>query len=154
METTTIETEKDILTKAKEPHKIWSKFSKWIIRTFGKDLHGEWQFMEYHKENGRKSKVKYRSFNELELSRRLVGYDVMLKVETYIKKHCPEIRIVHCDDSVYASSNILLIPHPNHGITVIFIPQCTSVQNQMFLYERHFKDLMSALEDMKKVYKK
>lgn len=88
----------------------------------------------------------------MELSRRLVGYDVMCKVEKFIKRYCPEIKIIGCDDSVYSGSYILLIPHPNHGITLMFIPQCTTIQNQFFLYEGHYNQLIKALEEMKNIY--
>lgn len=138
----------------KTTHQIWHKFSNWMIKTFGKDLHGEWEFMEVTGNNGKKVKLKHRSFNDLELSRRLVGYEAMCKVEKFVKRACPEIKIIRCDDSVYSGSDILLIPHPNHGITVIFIPQCTTIQNQFFLYKSHYKELMKALKEMGTVYGK
>jgi hypothetical protein len=137
----------EIMEQAELTHKTWHKFSNWITKTFGKDLHGEWEYIELEKK-----KWKYRSFNTLELSRRLVGYEVMCKIEKYIKRCCPEIKIIHCDDSVYAGSDILLIPHPKHGITIMFIPQCTNVQNQFFLYKGHYDDLIKALKTMKSVY--
>lgn len=140
--------------ESKMPHEIWHKFSGWMIKTFGKDLHGAWQFMEGTKSNGKKYKIKYRSFDDLELSRRLIGYEAMCKVEKYVKRCCPEIKIIRCDDSIYAGSDILLIPHPNHGITIMFIPQCTSVQNQFFLYKNHYNELVKALKEMKTVYSK
>lgn len=136
-----------------EVHGTWHKFSNWIIKTYGKDLHGKWQFLEGTGANGKKFKLKHRSFNELKLSQRMVGHEVIQKVENYVKKHCPEIKIIRCDDSLYAGSTLLLIPHPNHGITVFFIPQCTSVQNQFFLYNGHYNALMKALREMKSVYK-
>lgn len=134
-------------------HKVWHKFSNWLVKTYGKDLHGDWNMMDFKDANGKQKKVKYRSFNDFELSKLLVGYEVMCKVEKYINKFCPEIKIIRCDDSIYASSDILLIPHPEHGITVMFIPQCTSIQNQFFLYGNHYKMLMKELKAMSYVYK-
>lgn len=136
----------------KAAHQIWHKFSNFMVKTFGKDLHGEWEFVEGIFANGKKFKLKHRSFNDLELSRRLTGYEAMCKVEKFVKRCCPEIKIIRCDDSNYAASDILLIPHPNHGITVIFIPQCTTVQNQFFLYKNHHKELVKALKEMGSVY--
>lgn len=136
----------------KNTHKVWHKFSNWLIKTFGEDLHGEWQYLEGVDTNGKNIKLKYRSFNDLELSRRLVGYEVMCKIKKYVTKYCPEIKIINCDDSTYAGSDILLIPHPNHGITIIFIPQCTTIQNQFFLYENHYKMLLKVLKEMSIVY--
>lgn len=132
-----------------ETHRTWHKFSNWMVKTFGKDLHGEWEFMQIAGK-----KLRHRSFDELELSRRLVGYKAMQKIERYAKRHCPEIRILNCDDSVYASSMIILVPHPRHGITMMFVPQCTTIQNQFFLYESHYKQLLKALKEMKSVYAK
>lgn len=135
-------------------HTVWHKFSNWMTKTFGSDLYGEWKVMEVPGKNGKMKKAfRYRDFNEYTFSQRLSGYETMVKIEKYVKRFCPEIKVVPCDDSVYAGSYILLVPHPKHGITVMFIPQCTSIQNQFFLYENHYKKLMSALREMKHVYK-
>jgi len=144
----------DAIALSKSSHAIWHKFSNWLIKNFGKDLYGEWVVNEIkNEETGKILKMRYRDFNEFELSKRLVGYDVMTKIEKFVKRSCPEIRICRCDDSIYAGSDILLIPHPKHGITMMFIPQCTSVQNQMFLYDNHCKNLIKELTKMQKVYK-
>jgi hypothetical protein len=110
--------------------------------------------MEFKLKNGKTKKIKYKEFNEAELSRRLVGYEVLEKMEKYVSRHCKEIKVVRCDDSLYAGSSIFLIPHPKHGITMLFVPQCTTIQNQFFLYDNHYKDLMKALKEMKEVYGK
>jgi hypothetical protein len=110
--------------------------------------------MEFKLKNGKIKKIKYKEFNEAELSRRLVGYEVLEKMEKYVARHCKEIKVVRCDDSLYAGSRIFLIPHPKHGITMLFVPQCTTIQNQFFLYDNHYKDLMKALKEMKEVYGK
>lgn len=138
---------KDIFENAKKCHKVWHKFSSWLTKTYGSDLYGEWQYMDEEK------KFKYRSFDNKKLSERLVGYDVMIKIERYCKRYLPEIKIIHCDDAVYAGSNILLIPHPGHGITIMYIPQCTTIQNQFFLYENHYENLLQELKRMKDVFK-
>jgi len=137
---------KKMMEQSSKCHKIWHKFSNYLVRTYGKDLHGEWQTM-----GAGKKQFKYRSFNQLEFSRRIVGYEVMTRIGNWVKRYCPEIKIIGCDDSVYAGSDILLIPHPKHGITVIFIPQCTDVQNQFFLYEGHYKNLISNITKMAKI---
>lgn len=136
------------------PHATWHKFYDWVIKTYGSDLHGKWEYLKIKDKFGKVAKkIKHRSFNEWELSKRLVGYEVMCKMERFINRCCPEIKIIRCDDSLYAGSFILLIPHPKHGITMMFIPQCTSIQNQMFLYESHYQMLMKELSKMKTVYK-
>ena len=135
-------------------HAVWHKFSNFIANAYGKDLYGPWQVNKIkNKETGKTHTMRYRSFNEYELSTRLVGYEVMCRVKKWVNRYCPEIRMVHCDDSCHAGSDILLIPHPEHGITVIFIPQCTGIQNQFFLYEGHYKMLMKELKEMGKIYK-
>jgi len=143
---------KDEFSDAIETHRIWHKFSNWLIKKYGKDLYSDWQYLEF-KQNGKKKKLKFRDFNDGKLNKRLVGYDVMSDIERYIKRYCPEIKIIHCDDSYHAGSTILLIPHPKMGITVMFIPQCTTIQNQFFLYDQHLKMLLKELKDMKYVYK-
>lgn len=30
-------------------HRVWHQFHDWLIRTFGKDLYGEWQTMKIKK---------------------------------------------------------------------------------------------------------
>lgn len=129
----------------KDTHKVWHKFYNYLVKTYGKDLHGEWQYM-FPEQFGKKH--KYRSFNEEVLHQRLVGYEVLNRVEKYVKRYIPEIEIVRCDDAVYSGSTLFLIPHPKHGISVFYIPQCTSIQNQFFLYESHYKCLLGALERM------
>lgn len=141
--------DKEIKDRVKLTHETWHKFSNWLIKTYGKDLHGEWQYLD--KKN---KKYKYRSFDDIELARRLIGYEVMSRVESYCKRYCPEIKILRCDDAYHAGSIILLIPHPKMGITFMFIPQCTSIQNQLFLYENHCNILIKALTELKYVYRK
>lgn len=145
--------EKGIEKSVGEAHKVWHKFSGWLSKTFGADLIED-KVLEVPMKNGKTKKIKYKNFNEWELSKRLVGYEVMEKMEKYVAKHCKEIKVVRCDDSVYAGSSIFLIPHPEHGITMLFVPQCTSIQNQFFLYGNHYKGLMKALKEMKGVYGK
>lgn len=141
-------------TKIETTHRIWHTFYEWMIKTYGKDLHGKLQVHRVkNPETGKIHLLKYRNFNELELSRRVTGYEAMCKVKRYIGRYLPEIKIVHVDDSVFAGSDVLLIPHPAMGITVMFIPQCTTIQNQFFLYENHYKGLLKALKQMKDTYK-
>lgn len=144
---------RELTEQLKATHCIWHRFYNWMVKNFGKDLHGQWEYLVAVGANGKKYKYRHRSFNDLELSRRLVGYEAICKIEKYVKRHCPEIKIVRCDDGVHAGSDILLIPHPNHGITVIFIPQCTLIQNQFFLYKNHYSKLIGALKEMKDTYR-
>lgn len=138
-----------MLKKHRKCHEIWHKFYNYLVRKYGTDLHGEWQYMDI-----KGKKMRYRSFKDLEFSQKLVGYEVMQAIERWIKRYCPQIKIIHCDDAVYAGSIILLIPHPKHGITIMYIPQCTSIQNQFFLYSSHYKQLIKELTKMKKIYDK
>jgi hypothetical protein len=105
------------------PHIVSHKFDSWLFKNFGKNYNSK-----------------------------LHGIDVMLKVEKYLRKYIPEIKIVRCDDIEYGSSMILLVPHPKHGISVMFIPQTTKIQNTFFLYSSHYDCLMKELSEMKKVY--
>ena len=140
----------------KEMHRVWHKFSGWLIKTYGSDLHGTWIKTTWVKEDasGRKRNLKYRSFNDLELSRRICGHEVIERIKRYVATHCTEINLVYCDDAYSSGSILLLIPHPAHGITVMFVPQATTIQNQFFLYNNHYKELIKVLKYMNNVYKK
>lgn len=132
-------------------HNTWHKFQKYISNTFGKDLYTEWKILETLIKEGKIKKTRYRDFNFTKLNQRLVGYEVITKIKRWVNRYSPEIKIIRCDDAHYCGSIILLIPHPNHGITVIFIPQCTSIQNQFFLYDNHFDNLIEELNKMKEI---
>lgn len=80
-----------------------------------------------------------------------VGYTIMCKVEKYVKTH-KEIQLTYVDDDNRSTSLIVLIPHPTHGITILYIPQTTNVTNTFFLYENHSKWLIKTLTKMKGVY--
>lgn len=143
-------TEEYFSPEVTEVHRVWHKFSNWLANTYGKDLYSDWIYLDPEKKF---SKYRYKDFNEYELSKRLVGYEVINRVERYVKRYCPKIKIVNCDDELHASSIILLIPHPKFGVTVMFIPQCTGIQNQFFLYPQHLDSLVSALNEFKDVIK-
>ena len=85
----------------------------------------------------------YREFDSLKMN----GYECIQRCKKYAKKN-KEIKIIQVDDSVYSSSIIILIPHPNHGITVIFVPQCIDVGNQFFLYSRHAHNIILEMYKM------
>lgn len=114
---------KEILKSKSETHRIWHKFSNWLTKTYGEDLWGEEQILKIGEKD-----LKFKSFDEYALSQKLVGYDVMNRVSKYVKRYCPEIKEIYCDDAVHASSSIFLIPHPKMGITILYIPQCTNIQ--------------------------
>ena len=102
-------------------HKIWHKFDDWLTETFGGNYNSK-----------------------------LIGYDAQCKIEKYAKDN-PAIRILCCDDDVFASSILVLIPQPTRGITVKFIPQCTEIQNTFFLYDRNYEKFIETLNEMKYV---
>jgi hypothetical protein len=139
--------------RGEEIHRIYHKFSKWLVNTFGKDLKSK-RKVKFTLQDGKKKVFYVTDYNEYELEKRISGYDAIVKIENYVKRSCPEIKIVGCDDSVHAGSILLLIPHPDFGITVMFVPQCTTTQNKFFLYGNHFKMLQEELEKMKIIYPK
>lgn len=81
------------------------------------------------------------------------GYENTTKLEKYCKKHLPEIEIVPCDDEMHAGSTLFLVPHPAHGITIVYAPQLSSIDNQFFLYGNHYKKLIEKLNKLEYVYK-
>lgn len=143
---------KDIKMKAEATHHVWNKLQRWLIRNYGKDLYGP-EIVTKIPQSGRRPLVmRYKNFNELEFSRRLSGPDVIERVEKYVKRSCPEIKVIRCDDSDFSGSILLLIPHPLMGVSVIFIPQQSKIQNNLFLYSGHITALINGLNEMIDTY--
>ena len=95
-------------------------------------------------------KMGKRTYKFPDLSK-AIGYDAICRMDKFVKKN-PDVIDVRCDDSVHAGSDLYLIPHENKdeywGTTVLFIPQCTNVQNEFFLYPNHLNKL---IEELKKI---
>jgi len=82
------------------------------------------------------------------------GYSLMEKVRKWAKNH-PEVKIVGCDDSIFAGSIVVLIPHTSEkemwGVLVVNIPQCTGEDPvEMWYYPRHLQRMMIALMEIHK----
>lgn len=108
---------KEFMKKSMQRHKVWHKFCRWGEKEFGKNWQDE-----------------------------LSGYEAMEKIEAYAKKN-KEISIAYCDDELFASSLIVVVPHKEMGNTVMFVPQLTNSKNNFFLYPNHQKSLIKALND-------
>ncbi len=78
----------------------------------------------------------------------LCGGDKMDEVEEWAKDF-PEVKITRCDDNHHAGSLLVIIPHPKHGITILFIPQLTSEKHYFFLYPSQQEALVQALCSIK-----
>lgn len=83
------------------------------------------------------------------------GYDLMERAEKWAKKFPGDVRIVGCDDSVHASSSLVLIEHRANtdymGTTVVYVPQCTGESPiEFFLYPSHRSSLLKALHEIAK----
>ena len=89
--------------------------------------------------------------NERQLFKSLAGYEIMEKVEKYAKRH-KEIKISYVDDNNNSTSLMVYVSHPTHGITIIYIPQTTTISNTWFLYENHLDQIVETLTSMKGVY--
>lgn len=77
------------------------------------------------------------------------------KIEKYSKKHPDGVVVLRCDDSVFASSDLVLIAHESErywmGITVLMFPQCDGNEpSEFFLYPGHVERLIKALKAMHK----
>ena len=133
----------DMWKEADTIHKIWHKFCKHMSR---------WYYREEQEFHYVDNEIVYtgKTYKEFD-STKLVGYDAMTRVEKYVKNH-PEIKIVHVDDSVYAGSYLVLVPHPILGITMMFIPQCTTTANEWFLYPGALESLQETLVAMMQEY--
>ena len=104
----------------KNIHKIWHDFNKFVT-----------------------AKLGLNSVNDINFS----GYDIIEQIENYVNTN-KQIKLIWVYDSVHASSIILLVPHPTFGITILYVPQCTTHQNEFFLYQQNRKTLMSELQTM------
>lgn len=82
---------------------------------------------------------------------KLYGADLQDAVRKWAQKH-PEVSWLGCDDRMFMTSNLVLIPHQADGFymgtTVVYLPQCTGDHDkaaQFFLYPGHVGKLLSSL---------
>lgn len=130
---------------ARKTHGTWFDFCNHMKKWYYKEVE-EYKLIGNALESTKTGKI----IKKFDITK-MIGYDCMQRVERYAKKH-NEIKVIGVDDEVYSSSDLVLIPHPEHGITVIFIPQCTTVTNQFFLYPPCLKNLQEELESMQQKY--
>jgi hypothetical protein len=108
-------------------------------------IHGIWwDFCDYMKN---KYSDEDGIFNIFDLD----GYPAMCMVDEYVEKH-PEIKICRCDDSYFSGSDLILIPHPTMGITVLYIPQNSGIASEFFLYPNDIDELIIALKEIKEEF--
>lgn len=132
------------LPSTKKVHKTWHEFCDYMSKWYYEYYYP----LRYDKKSNKcvKSKRRLKAFS----SKNMQGYKTMVRVERYVEKH-PEIQIVKCDDSVFSSSMIVLVPHPTMGISFIYIPQNnTYIQGELFLYPDHSEELIEKLTKMRK----
>jgi len=79
------------------------------------------------------------------------GYSYWLRVKEWAKGH-PSVVETGCDDTMFMSSSLFLIPHRSKykhmGTTVMFIPQCGDPV-EFFLYPEHMNQLIPALQGVR-----
>ncbi len=85
---------------------------------------------------------------------RSIGFDLMVRVEKWAKKHPREVRCLHIDDSYFANSLLLLVEHRHArgymGTTAVVIPQCTGEKPiEFFLYPGDRDALIVALKSIR-----
>jgi len=123
-----------------EMHKLHHDFDK----VFKKSVRYPLKKKLWHK-NAKGKLIKNHIIREW----RWTGYAMMKRVRSWVNQN-PTAQISSCDDDVYAGSMLVLIPHHNkaswHGITVIYIPQCTGEKpTRFFLYPHHQFQLMDKM---------
>lgn len=119
--------------KKKSPY-MNKKEVKSVFKRMGKIHAIAWKFEKFLQKNWGEN-----YWNELH------GHEVMEKIEKYVKKN-PAIKIAHCDDDLFASSILVIVPHFKMGHTVYYIPQLTTRKDHFFLYPNHRKSLLEALK--------
>ncbi|MDP3771072.1 MAG: hypothetical protein Q8R16_02120 [bacterium] len=69
---------------------------------------------------------------------RYTGYDLMVRVERWAKRHPDRVKIVGCDDNHHASSILCVIERSTAaywmGLDVVVIPQHGGTPQEFFLY--------------------
>jgi hypothetical protein len=101
------------------------------------------------------TKRQYRVLNPAKIH----GYRAMLRVKRYAQKHPKEVIECHVDDAFHAGSSVFLIAHRDRksrkghwmGVTALYIPQCTTQQNEFFLYPGDLQGLIAGLQQMQKL---
>ena len=136
---------KELIEDARKTHGIWFDFCKHMKKWYYKEVN-EYYFDPKTLEETKTGKI----VKEFDVTK-MIGYECMQRVEKYAKRH-NEIKITSVDDDVYSSSILVIIPHPEHGITIIFIPQNTNVNNQFFLCPSALEYLQNELYKMKQEY--
>lgn len=117
----------DLFSNTPDVHKLWFKFEKKFILNPG---------------GGVPIKFRYS------------GWEFIKRVERFAKTH-PEIIITRCDDVVFASSDMVFIPHETRyewmGVTCIVIPQCSEDPPlAFFLYPHHIEELIPTLKEFQR----
>lgn len=79
------------------------------------------------------------------------GYESMEVIEQYVQDHS-EIEICTCDDSSFAGSDLVFVPHPDMGVSVVYVPQLSGGSAQFFLYPGHLNNLIDTLTKMRDKY--
>jgi len=129
----------------KNVHKVWHEFCVYMKKWYFGYNYG--CIVRKRKIIKGKRKYKYANFNNIS------GYLAQERVKRFASKH-KEVKIIHVDDSTFSSSILALIPHPKMGITALFIPQCTEVTGEFFLYPEATKELLIELQKMDKKCKR
>lgn len=87
----------------------------------------------------------------VEILKNLIGEENIEKIEEYVKNN-PEIKLVYCDDKLFNTSILLLIPNELQGISFIFIPQSTYSHNYFFFSKNRYTNLVQTLKDLSYIY--
>jgi len=99
-----------------------------------------------------------RLYKEFSGTSKIVGHEAIMRMHNFHNKH-KDMREVSCDDGVFSSSHLFLIPHETKtqymGLTVIFVPQLAIDEpNHFFLYPQHLNQLIRELLKIQKRMKK
>lgn len=112
-----------------------------------------WRFCDYIERKWGQETADSR-FSTGSLIDNLCGWEVQVALEKWCKRYAPDIKIVRVDDDVHSSSCLFLVPHPEHGISVVFVPQNTTVHSTFFFYRRGFQQMKKALVELEYVFEK
>ena len=93
----------------------------------------------------------YHEFSEiLEILQDKHNYSIIEMADEFTEVYHEDTQLVPVDDEAHCGSSLVLIDHENDreywGTTVVYLPQCSGVRAEFFLYPHHRRALIKALQ--------
>jgi hypothetical protein len=98
------------------------------------------------------SKSFDKKFINIDEKEKFSGWPLIQAIEKWAKKH-PTVKILRCDDTMFMSSILVMIPHETEdhymGHTMVYVPQDAHVRlSECFLYPSDTNELFNVLSEI------